>query len=134
MDPLPLTSIRPVFRAAAVAFVPALEPASPAIWEAVERTIAAALAGRPPGVTRQLALFLRMLDLAARLRHGRSLAGLDLLARVRLLERFERSPILLVRRGIWGLRTLVFMGYYTQEPVIAGLGYRASAAGWSARR
>ncbi len=134
MDPFPLTALRPVFRAAAVAFVPALEPASPATWEAVERTVAGALGARPAGVTRQLGLFLRVLDGAARLRHGRSLAGLDLPTRVRLLERFERAPILSVRRGIWGLRTLVFMGYYTQEPVIAALGYRASPAGWSARR
>ena len=42
--------------------------------------------------------------------------------------------MLLFRRGVWGLRTLVMMGWYTNPSVIAALGYRASAAGWEARR
>ena len=42
----------------------------------------------------------------------------------------ERAPFRLIRRGVWGLRTLVLMGYYTQPEVIAGLGYRADRAGW----
>ena len=37
------------------------------------------------------------------------------------------------RSGIWGLRTLVFLGYYTRDDVAAFIGYRAHRDGWSAR-
>lgn len=117
----------------AEAFIPALATASALEWSAIESTIQAALADRPAAIARQLTLFLSLLDLAARFRFGRSLAKLDLATRIQVLRWFERGPTLLLRRGIWGLRTLVMMGYYTQPGVIVGLGYRASPAGWSAR-
>jgi hypothetical protein len=46
----------------------------------------------------------------------------------------QYSPIPLLRRGVWGLRTLVFLGYYTRPEVQMTLGYRASARGWVTRR
>ncbi len=49
------------------------------------------------------------------------------------LERVERSPLLVVRRGFWGIRTLVFMGYYARADVAGAIGYRASADGWEGR-
>ena len=93
-----------------------------------------ALASRPAAMIRQLRLLVRMLDWACRVRFGRSLDQVDDARRLQLLQAFERAPVQLVRRGIWGLRTLVFMGYYTQAPVIAALGYRATPGGWDARR
>jgi len=83
---------------------------------------------------RQVALFVRLLGVAARIRHGQALPALDPVRRTRLLESFARSPLLLFRRGVWGLRTLVMMGWYTQPGVRSAIGYRASAAGWAARR
>lgn len=134
MDPFPLAPLRAAFRAAATGFVPALDRAPPDTWDRLEATITGALRERPEALVRQLRLFLRVLDGAARLRYGRPLAALPADARLRLLTAFERAPVLLIRRGIWGLRTLVFMGYYTQAGVMDALGYRANPAGWSARR
>jgi hypothetical protein len=37
---------------------------------------------------------------------------------------------MLLRRGLWGIRTLAFMGYYIQESVREAIGYRASPEGW----
>ena len=42
--------------------------------------------------------------------------------------------MLAVRRGFWGLRTLVFMGYYARPEAAAAIGYRADVRGWEARR
>ena len=36
-------------------------------------------------------------------------------------------PLLLLRRGFWGLRTLVFLGYYARPEAAAEIGYRADA-------
>ena len=36
---------------------------------------------------------------------------------VRWLRLLENAPLTLLRVGIWGLKTLVFLGYYTQDGV-----------------
>jgi hypothetical protein len=66
-------------------------------------------------------------------RHGRRLTALNAQQRKLFLESIERSRLLLVRRGFWGVRTLIFMGYYTRDDVAASIGYRANKNGWSAR-
>jgi hypothetical protein len=126
--------VRPAFHALAEVFVPEVAGAAPATWDRLEAVAAAALAERPAAVQRQVLLFVRVLDGAARLRYGRALTALDLARRTALLEALAKAPVLLVRRGVWGLRTLVQMGYYTQPEVHQALGYRATAAGWEARR
>ena len=35
----------------------------------------------------------------------------------RWLRFLENAPLTLLRVGIWGLKTLVFLGYYTQDGV-----------------
>lgn len=130
MTPRVLAPIGPAFRAIAATVVPELATASPAVWTGVEEIVEGALASRPAPIARQLVVFIRLVGVASRVRFGRSLPSLDAARRLRLLRSFERSPLLLLRRGIWGLRTLVFMGYYTQPAVIASLGYRAVPAGW----
>jgi hypothetical protein len=42
------------------------------------------------------------------------------------LRWFEGGPLTIFRVGLWGLKTLVFMGYYTQVTVIAGIHYTPS--------
>lgn len=108
----PLQGQRDTFRAAAIAFVPELATAEPSTWDTLEAIVARGLADRSPGVLRQLRLFLRVIALISRARHGRGLSRLEPEARAALLHRLERAPLLLIRRGVWGLRTLVFMGYY----------------------
>lgn len=43
-----------------------------------------------------------------------------------LLRRLEGAPLTILRVGIWGLKTLVFMGYYGQQGVIAQIHYDPS--------
>jgi hypothetical protein len=129
-----LDSVRPVFRAAATAFIPETAAADSAAWGRLETIVAGALEQRPPGLRRQILIFIRLLDLISRLRYGTGLASLDAARRTALLERVSRSRLLLLRRGVWGLRTLVQMGWYTQPEVQQQLGYRATRAGWEARR
>ena len=45
-----------------------------------------------------------------------------------LLRRLEAAPLTILRVGIWGLKTLVFMGYYGQETVTEGIHYEPSKA------
>ena len=128
------SSHRISLRALATSFVPETAAATPEQWVELERIIERALAARPARLRRQLGLLIRVLEGLARIRYGASLAGLDPVRRSALLESLARSPLLLLRRGIWGLRTLIMMGWYTQAEVAAAIGYRACPAGWSARR
>ena len=129
-----LARYRGTWRAIGTAIVPELADADDAAWHDIETTIASALATRPPSMLRQLELLLRIVALLARARFGRSIENVDRARREQFLLALQRSPLQLVRRGIWGLRTLVLMGHYTRPQVMAGLGYRADARGWSARR
>lgn len=126
--------LRDALRPLAVSFVPEIAGASAAEWSELERRIMQALEARPPAVRRQLGVFVRVLEAASRIRYRTGLAGLDSGRRTALLESFAGSPVLLFRRGIWGLRTLVLLGWYTQPSVVSALGYRASPAGWEAHR
>jgi len=102
-------------------------------WRALEAIVEGALASRPARVRRQIRLFLRVLDVWCALRHGRKLARLEDARRTCWLSALQRSRLLLVRMGLWVVRTLVFMGYYGNPRVQAGLGYRARPRGWAAR-
>jgi hypothetical protein len=128
-----LEPVRPIFRAVAAAMVPELRSAGPTTWSEVEAEVERALASRPPSVARQVASFLRLVDWWAIPRYGRRLTKLDETKCSALLESLERHPFLLVRRGMWGVRTLVFLGYYTRDDVAAFIGYRAHKDGWNIR-
>lgn len=82
-----------------------------------------ALAGRPPGVRRQLSLFLTILRLAPVLRWGAPLDRLPSERRRAVLRWFENAPLTLLRKGFWGLKALTFMGYYARPEVAGALGY-----------
>lgn len=128
-----LERVRAVFRTVAQAMVPELRSIDPKYWNEIEDEVERALAQRPAAMRRQFASFLRLLDWWPIARYGRRLTKLDEERTVALLRGLERHPLLLIRRGIWGVRTLVFLGYYTRSDVAAFIGYRAHADGWSAR-
>jgi hypothetical protein len=83
---------------------------------------------------RQLNLFIRIINLQALLRYRRTLPNLTNEQRTALLSNIEDSRLLLFRRGFWGIRTLVFMGYYARPQCSTALGYAAAARGWELRR
>ena len=128
-----LAPVRSIFHAIARTVVPEAAELDDRGWSALERTVEVALAERDPRVRRQLVTFIRLLELVPMLRYGRPLTRLSASQRGAVLARIERSPLLLVRRGFWGLRTLIFMGYYTQPTVSSAIGYRAHPRGWAAR-
>jgi hypothetical protein len=124
----------PTFRAIATTIVPEAAQLSPREWEQFGEVISSALAKRPARMRRQLSWFIRILDIAARLRYWHGVPHLSLEQRTQLLTAFQNSRVLLLRRGLWGVRTLVFMGYYARPEVAATLGYGAAPRGWELRR
>lgn len=122
------------FRAIVTAVVPEASAFGDHEWRAAEAIIGRAVAARPSSVRRQIGLFVRVLDLVSLVRHLRPFAALAANERTDLLERLGSSPLLPLRRGVWGVRTLAFMGYYARPEAAEAIGYRASIAGWSDRR
>lgn len=128
-----IDAIRAEFRTLTVACVPSASRLDAEGWARAEAIVEDALGQRPAGVRRQVVLFVRMLGLFSRLRFGRGLARLDPERARRLMGALERAPLLLLRRGTWGVRTLCFMGVYGQAGIRRELGYAAALQGWEAR-
>lgn len=130
-QPAPLRqALRPLARA----ILPEAAQFGELDWHIMEERVGGALADKSPRMLRQLGIFVRLIGILGLLRHGRRLATIPDHQLRALLERLERSPLLLIRRGVWGLRTLVFLGHYTRPEAAAAIGYRATAAGWEGRR
>ncbi len=132
-DPV-LAPVRAPFRAIAATIVPEAGELTDAEWNEMEALVERALADRPASMRRQRRLLVRLIELLPRARYGRAFTALDAARRTRVLEAMQSAPVLLLRRGIWGLRTLVFLGYYSRPAAAASVGYRADPRGWSARR
>jgi len=83
----------------------------------------AALRDRGESMRRQFGVFLKVVRLAPVVRYGRSFERLDPNRRVAVLRWFQDCPIGLLRKGFWGLKALVFMGYYGQPGHWSEIGY-----------
>lgn len=128
-----LDPVRASFHAVVRATVPAAARMDASAWRRLDTIVDEALDHRPAGMRRQLRLFLRVLSALSFLRHGTRFSRLDAEEARLLLEGLQGSPLLLLRRGVWGLRTLAFMGYYGQEEHRRALGYDAALRGWEER-
>jgi hypothetical protein len=128
-----LPTVRRTLRAVAATVVPDAAALDEPGWNELEAIVEQALAIRPPAVRRQLGVFLRLIEFLPTARFGRRFSRLDAAARTRVLAWLQDSPLLLVRRGFWGVRTLVLMGYYARPAAARAIGYRAEARGWGAR-
>jgi hypothetical protein len=132
-DPALLAPVRTLFRTVAETIVPEASVLDERAWTEVESIIESALVRREPRLRRQLVLFIRVIGLLSLIRHGRRFTRLDVRRRTVLLASLQDARSLLVRRGFWGLRTLVLMGYYARAAAAREIGYRARAEGWEAR-
>lgn len=128
--PTLLEPVRPAFRALARAIVPEARELDEAGWRELEGVVEEALGKRPSNLQRQLLVFVRALDTLPRLRWGLPFRRLDPARAERFLRAVERSRVFLFRRGFWGLRTLVLMGYYTRPAAYEAVGYGARLRGW----
>lgn len=128
-----LSSIRPVLRAIGITVVPEAAQLDEQQWVALEEIVRGALTPRPRALQRQFILLVRAIQWLAVLRYGRRFTALDATRRERFLGQLQNAPVLLVRRGIWGLRTLLLMGYYGRAAGGRAIGYRADPRGWKAR-
>jgi len=129
-----LAAVQPSFRAIAATVVPEAGTLDAGGWMELERIVEQALAPRPRRLQRQLVTLIRAIEWLPLLRYGRRFTRLDPRRRARVLEVLQNSPLLLLRRGFWGLRTLALMGYYARPAAAASIGYRADPRGWAARR
>jgi hypothetical protein len=123
----------PAFRALASTIVPEAARLDEKGWRELAAIVETALADRPAAVKRQLGALVGALQWMPVARWGRPVTALDGSRRARFLASVEDAPVLLLRRGFWGLRTLVFMGYYARPEAAKEIGYRADPKGWEAR-
>jgi hypothetical protein len=127
-----LAGSRATFRAVVEAVAPDARDMDEAAWREAETIVETVLAARPEKLRRQLATFLRVIRWWPLFRYGHRFDALDPRRRVAVLDRFEHSRVLLLRRGFWGLRTLGLMGVYGRRDAAAAIGYRARKEGWEA--
>ena len=73
-----------------------------------------ALQDRPASVRRQFATFLGVMRWAPLARYGSPLDKLRAARQDAVLRWFEDCPVSLLRKGFWGVKAMVFMGYYGQ--------------------
>ena len=130
MSHLVLEPVRAPFRALARTVLPEMDALDSDGWRRAEDIIEAMLADRPPEVRRQIGLFIRAANLLPLVRYGRPFTRLGPARRLAFLESLQNGRVLKLRQGVWGVRTLIFMGYYGQDEVRAVLGYGASPMGW----
>lgn len=129
-----LAPVRPAFRAIAATVVPEADRLDEPAWVELEAIVSDALTSRPAKLQRQLLLFIRIVEWLPLARFGRRFTRLAPLRRVRVLRGLQDAPVLLLRRGCWGLRTLILMGFYGRQEAQRDIGYRADARGWETRR
>ncbi len=88
-----------------------------------------ALSRLPHGVKRRFRLFLRAMTVLALLRYGHGLKTLDESKKKRLLNWLQGSSVPNLRKGFWGLKTFIFMGYYGRPQVGREIHYCPSNKG-----
>jgi hypothetical protein len=81
------------------------------------------LAERGEGVRRKLAAFLGVLRWGPALRYGRPFDALPPQRQDAVLRWFESAPLSPLRQGMWGLKSMVFMGYYARVEAWQEIGY-----------
>lgn len=125
--------VRGTFRLLAGTIVPEAARLDERGWEELERIVGIGLAERPKSLERQLVLLVRLLGFLPLFRYGKTFSGISAAERTQFLSAIQDAPLFL-RRGFWGLRTLVFMGFYGRAAAADEIGYRADPRGWEARR
>lgn len=85
-----------------------------------------ALGDRPEEMRTKFATFLGVLRWAPMLRYGAPFDRLRPDRQDAVLRWFENAPVGLLRQGLWGLKSMVFMGYYGRAEAWDEIGYAPS--------
>ncbi|MFI5142667.1 MAG: hypothetical protein ACHQQS_06435 [Thermoanaerobaculales bacterium] len=109
--------------------VPAATQLDTAALERFRDIVLKALADRPRAVQRQFALFLGVIRWAPLVRFGSRFERLGPDRQDKVLRFLMRAPLGKLRSGFWGLRALVFMGYYARPEVWPEISYAPSFDG-----
>ena len=122
MESLPADRVT-TLEAVARRIVPEVAALDAAGQERFRAIIDQALTDRPPAMRRQFGVFLGLIHNAPRLRFGRAFEDLGGERQERVLRWLQDCPVSLLRKGFWGLKALVFMGYYGQPELWSEIGY-----------
>ena len=131
---VPLRCDETLFRSLTVTVVPEANSLSESEWSVLSAVIDQALGSRPPAVRKQLSAFISLIRMITFARHAKSFTVLSSQQRYGLLHSLETSRIAVFRKGMWGLRTVLMMGFYARPDVASAIGYRADRRGWAALR
>jgi hypothetical protein len=111
------------------AVVPETKSFTPERRERFFEIIETTLATRPKKMVRLLGVFLRVMRWLPLVRFGGRLDALEGETQKNALRWFEDHSSGLIRSGFWGVKTLLFMGYYAQPEIAATLDYAPSKLG-----
>ena len=100
-------------------------------WRRFFKIVDRALLDRPASVRRQFATFLGLIRSGPLVRYGKSFEKLTNDCQDAVLRWFEDCPVALLRKGCWGLKAMVFMGYYGQPETNELVGYAPDLDGRS---
>ena len=118
-----------VLAAAARRVVPDLARADADTTARFFRIVDDALMDRPASVRRQIGVFLGLIRRLPALRYGRTLELLSEDRQDKVLMWLQECPLSLLQKGFWGLRSLIFMGWYGQRQLWPEWGYEPQADG-----
>ena len=128
---VPLRCDQALFRSLMITVVPEAQSLSEPEWTELYRLIDQALASRPHTVRKQLSAFTSLIRIMTLVRHAKSFTALSATQRYDLLHSLETSGIAVFRKGMWGLRTVLLMGFYARPGAASAIGYRADRRGWA---
>ncbi len=111
------------FELVAARIVPELASLEPERMARFIGIVDGALMDRPPELRRQFGALLGLIRWLPLLRWGTSFERLSGPQQDRVLRWVQDAPVARLRAGFWGLKTLVFMGYYGQPEVWPELPY-----------
>ena len=115
--------------AVASRIVPATETIDDNAHALFGRIVTDALATRPPALQRQFWVFLSVIRVLGLLRFGAFFDRLSTPRQDIVLRWLFDCPLAKLRGGFWGLRTLIFMGYYARPEAWLDIHYAPEFAG-----
>jgi len=111
------------FRAVQRCALPSCRSFTPGQWDESFRIVNHMLAGKPVSVRRQLVAFLALIDVLAWITGGTGFQDLDPARQTRVLGMLFDAPVPILRKGFWGLNTLVKLSVFGQPSVYPSIRY-----------